>query len=162
MSTAKMEKAAPAVTPVMDWLRLALVAIALLGAAVAGYMAWAELANEETVCVDAGSIDCRAVQQSAYAETFGIPVALLGLLGFLGILIIVVLEDQIDLLAAYGRTLIVAMALFGVIFQTYLTYIEADVLKKWCQWCVTSYILVSLVLLIGSIRLYRFLKPLQK
>ncbi len=86
----------------------------------------------------------------------------MGLLGYLAILAVLVLEDQVEFLAAYGRTLVVAMALFGVIFQTYLTYIEASVLEKWCQWCVTSYVVISLLLVIAAYRMYRFLQPLQE
>ena len=124
-------------------------------------MTWAELTNNETVCVDAGSIDCAAVQDSAYAKTLGIPVALLGLLGYVAILGVLVLEDQVALFAAYGRTLVVGFALFGVIFQTYLTYVEAAVLEKWCQWCVASYIIITALLIIGALRLHSFFKPLR-
>ncbi len=162
MSTAKTGKAAlsaGALAP--DWLRLASIVLCVVGILVAGYMTWAELTNNETVCVDAGSIDCAAVQDSAYAKTLGIPVALLGLLGYVAILGVLVLEDQVALFAAYGRTLVVGFALFGVIFQTYLTYVEAAVLEKWCQWCVASYIIITALLIIGALRLHSFFKPLR-
>ena len=120
------------------------------------------MTDNETVCADVGKIDCAAVQQSAYAETFGIPVALLGLLGYIAILGAVILEDQIAIVAAYGRTAVVGMALFGVIFQTYLTYVEASVLDRWCQWCVASFVVITLLLIVGAIRLRNFLQPLQK
>ncbi len=163
MDTAKTEKTALATTAVIgsDWARLLAAVLCVLGILVAGYMTWAELTNNETACVDVGKVDCSAVQNSAYAKTFGVPVALLGLLGYLAMLGIVVLEDQVALFAAYGRTLVVGMALFGAIFQTYLTYVEGAVLDKWCQWCVTSYVLISLLLIVGVYRLYGFLKPLR-
>ncbi len=163
MDTAKTEKPALATAAMVssDWARLAAAMLCVLGILVAGYMTWAELTNNETACVDVGKVDCSAVQNSAYAKTFGMPVALLGLVGYLVMLGIVVLEDQVALFAAYGRTLVVGMALFGTIFQTYLTYVEAAVLDKWCQWCVTSYVLISLLLIVGVYRLYVFLKPLR-
>lgn len=162
MSTAKTGKAAlSAGVLAPDWLRLASIVLCVVGILVAGYMTWAELTNNETVCVDAGSIDCAAVQDSAYAKTLGIPVALLGLLGYVAILGVLVLEDQVALFAAYGRTLVVGFALFGVIFQTYLTYVEAAVLEKWCQWCVASYIIITALLIIGALRLHSFFKPLR-
>lgn len=139
-----------------------MIALAVLGILVAGYMSWAEVTGNETVCSSAGDIDCTAVAESAYAQIMGFPVAVMGLLGYLAILAVLVLEDQIGFLAAYGRTLVVAMALFGVIFQTYLTYIEADVLGKWCQWCVASYVIITLLLLIGGWRLQQFFKPLRE
>ncbi len=163
MSTAKSDKTAvAAVAPPWDWLRLAAILFCLFGIFVAGYMTWAEATGNETVCANTGSIDCAAVQQSAYAKTFGIPVAGMGLLGYLVILGVIVLEDQVEFFATYGRTLVVGMALFGVIFQTYLTYVEADVLGKWCQWCVMSYITITALLVIGGYRLYDFLKPLRR
>ena len=90
------------------------------------------------------------------------PVAVMGLLGYVAILGVLVLEDQIDFFAAYGRTLVVAMALFGFIFQTYLMVIEATVLEKWCQWCIASHVVITLVLIAGIYRLYRFLQPLRQ
>lgn len=144
-----------------DWLRGVMIVLCIAGIFVAGYMAWAEVTDNETVCAEVGKIDCAAVQDSAYAQTFGIPVAVLGLLGYIAILGVVLMEDQIGILAAYGRTIVVGMALFGVIFQSYLTYIEAAVLDKWCQWCVASYAIITLLLIVGGIRLRRFLKPLH-
>lgn len=162
MSTAKSSKATLSVGVLApDWLRLASIVLCVLGILVAGYMTWAELTDNETVCVDAGSIDCAAVQDSAYATTLGIPIALLGLLGYMAILGVLVLEDQLEVFAAYGRTLVVGFALFGVIFQTYLTYVEAAVLEKWCQWCVTSYIIITALLIIGAFRLRSFFRPLR-
>jgi uncharacterized membrane protein len=146
----------------VDWPRVISMVLCVLGILVAGYMSWAELTGNETVCADAGNIDCAAVQESAYAQTLGFPVAVMGMLGFFAILAVLVLEDQVTLLAAYGRTLVFAMSLFGVMFQSYLTYIEAAVLEKWCQWCVSSYIIITLLLVIGVYRLSRFLKPLQQ
>ncbi len=163
METVKTRKAdlvAPVAT--FDGWRVFAIMLAFIGMLVAGYMAWAEVTDNETACVDVGKIDCSAVQDSAYAETFGIPVALLGLAGYVAILAVLLLEDQVALLAAYGRTAVVSMALFGVLFQTYLTYIEGAVLDKWCQWCVASFVVISLLLGVGIYRLYAFLQPLRQ
>lgn len=165
MNSAKLNKMASApvaVSAAWDRLRVAGLVLCVLGMFVAGYMAWAELTGNETVCADTGKINCEAVQKSAYGETFGIPVALLGLLGYMAMFGALVLEDQIELVAEYGRTAVVGMALFGVMFQTYLTYIEAAVLDRWCQWCVASFILITLILVVGIYRLYQFLQPLRR
>ncbi len=162
MSTAKQGSAAmsrPAL--VWDWPRVIAIVIAVFGMGVAGYMSWAELTGNETVCSDAGSIDCAAVQESAYASTFGFPVALMGMLGYVAILGVLALEDQVEIVATYGRTWVVAMALFGVMFQLYLTYIEAAVLEKWCQWCILSFIAITALFVIGIWRLNDLLKPLR-
>jgi len=160
VKTRKADLVAPVAT--FDGWRVFAIMLAFIGMLVAGYMAWAEVTDNETACVDVGKIDCSAVQDSAYAETFGIPVALLGLAGYVAILAVLLLEDQVALLAAYGRTAVVSMALFGVLFQTYLTYIEGAVLDKWCQWCVASFVVISLLLGVGIYRLYAFLQPLRQ
>lgn len=163
MSTAKSnETTVAAPTLSWDWARTLLIVLAIGGLFVAGYMAWAELTGNETVCSDTGKIDCAAVQQSAYAKTIGFPVAVMGLLGYVAMLAVVVLEDQHMLLAAYGRTALIGMALFGFIFQTYLMMIEATVLDAWCQWCVASHIIVTAMLVIGIFRWYGLVKPLRQ
>jgi uncharacterized membrane protein len=146
----------------MDWLRIISIGLCIFGIFVAGYMSWAELTDNETECSDAGKIDCSAVQNSAYASTYGLPVAVLGLLGYIGILGVLVLEDQIDILATYGRTLIIGMTLFGVVFSIYLSALEATVLDAWCQWCIMSAITILALLVIGGYRLYAFWQPLQR
>lgn len=145
----------------LDWPRLIAIILAVLGILVAGYLTWAEVTGNETVCAETGLINCETVQTSAYASTFGIPVALLGLAGFVGMLLILLLEDQVPFLAQYGRTLVLAAALFGVLFQLYLSVIEATVLEAWCQWCIASFVIVTLIFAIAVYRLRRFLQPLR-
>jgi uncharacterized membrane protein len=48
----------------------------------------------------------------------------------------------------------VALALFGlsgvgVVFSAWLTYLEAFVIHAWCQWCVISAILITLIFLLS-------------
>ena len=54
----------------------------------------------------------------------------------------------------FARERWVALALFGVsavgvAFSGYLTYLEAFVIHAWCQWCVISAILVTLIFLLS-------------
>ncbi len=147
--------------PAADWLRVVSIIVAVAGILVAGYLSWAEITGNETQCLNTGNINCEAVQSSAYSEVLGIPIAVLGLIGYVAILGVLLLEDQIPFLAAYGRTLIVGLALFGVIFSAYLTLVEATVLEAWCQWCVISAILITILLVLGAIRLNRLLGALR-
>ncbi len=138
-----------------------MVVLCLLGIFVAGYLSWAEVTGGDTACINKGKVNCEAVQSSAYSRTLGIPVALFGLAGYVAILAVVILEDQHELAAIYGRVLAVAFALFGVMFSVYLSALEGTVLDKWCQWCVMSAVLISLLLVAGGFRMYRFLEPLR-
>ena len=43
--------------------------------------------------------------------------------------------------------LLLAGSGFGVAYSAYLTYLEAFVIHAWCQWCVISAILMTLIFL---------------
>ncbi|HEX3054482.1 MAG TPA: vitamin K epoxide reductase family protein [Aggregatilineaceae bacterium] len=144
-----------------EWERVTMVVLAIVGIFVAGYLSWAEVTGNNTACLNTGAVNCEAVQTSAYSKTLGIPVAVLGLLGYIAILGTVLMEDQLPILAQYGKTLVVVFGLFGVMFSVYLSLIEGTVLDKWCQWCVISAILISILFIIGSVRLWRFMDRLR-
>ena len=129
-------------------LRVAGLALCLLGAALAGYLTWVHYADAQTVCVGGGG-SCERVQTSDYAEVAGVPVALLGLVGYL------------TLLGAFaaGRDGAVAAAAFvgivGAGFSAYLTYIEVFTLEAICQWCVASAVMMTAIALIACARFLR-------
>jgi len=52
-------------------------------------------------------------------------------------------EGTPGLLAA---VVIFGMALFGVFFSIYLTYLEIYIIKAVCMWCLASAVIMSLVL----------------
>jgi len=74
-------------------------------------------------------------------------VVLLGSLGYVCILVAWALARRSKgtpgLLAAVT---IFGMALFGVVFSIYLTYLELYIIKAVCIWCLTSAVIMSLVL----------------
>jgi uncharacterized membrane protein len=88
------------------------------------------------------------VQASPFAKLFGfLPVGLLGAVGYIGILVGWFLGRRSD--SAIGRLaplLVFGMALFGVLFTIYLTYLELFVIKAVCIWCLTSAVIMALVL----------------
>jgi uncharacterized membrane protein len=45
------------------------------------------------------------------------------------------------------------VALVGVLFSAYLSYLELFVLRAICQWCVASAVLVVAYLVLGILRL---------
>ena len=58
----------------------------------------------------------------------------------------------VGLQPAWMRERWVALALFamagiGLVFTAYLTYLEAFVIHAWCQWCLVSGALVTLIFL---------------
>jgi uncharacterized membrane protein len=75
---------------------------------------------------------CAVVQQSAYAELAGVPVALLGAIGYVAILACLAIDSD------GARTGGAFLALAGAGFSAWLTYVEVAELQAICIWCVGS------------------------
>ncbi len=74
------------------------------------------------------------------------PVALIGLLGYVALLVLSFMGLQPARRRSRGiGMLLLAGATVGVVFSAWLTYLEAFVIHAWCQWCVTSAILMTLI-----------------
>jgi len=130
-----------------DWI---LPALAIIGLGVAAYLSYVEVTRATAICGPVGN--CNSVQESIYARLFGvIPIGLMGIAGYIAIL-------AAWLLRIYGpgkyRDLLTiaiwGMAWFGVLFSIYLTFLEPFVIGATCAWCVTSAIIMTLILLIST------------
>ena len=123
------------------WL-LPLVAVAGLG--VAAYLSYVELTLSDAVCGAVG--DCNAVQQSAYAQIFGIPIGVIGMIGYAVILLVWL----------YGRwsqdtrANDLILALVGSVFSAYLTFLEPFFIGATCMWCLTSAVIMLLILWLAA------------
>jgi vitamin-K-epoxide reductase (warfarin-sensitive) len=80
------------------------------------------------------------VNQSSYAELYGIPVSLLGVAGYALLVILALLRR---------RVLTVYFAGIGVAYALYLTNIEAHILQVWCVYFVTSLVLIVLIAMVA-------------
>ncbi len=139
-------------------LRYALLAIALLGLLLSGYLLREHYATTASSFCDINSrISCDVVNKSPYAEIFGVPVSLLGVLYYLGVLAFALAPERLAKLLAAGDTgllwtFLAGYALFGVAFSAYLTAIEAFVINVFCPLCVVSALLVTALLAMGAWR----------
>ena len=124
-------------------LRLVMAALAAAVVGIAGYLLQAHYSGGSIVCSTGG---CETVQQSSYAELFGIPVALVGLLGAVAILASLVRSDL------YGRATGVALTLSGFIFAAYLVIVQLAVINAVCEWCIAS---DSLMTVLAGVALWR-------
>jgi uncharacterized membrane protein len=127
-------------------LRALLAVLAAAGLAISAYLTWAHLSGTVPVCVG-GSGGCETVQTSRYSEIMGVPVAALGLFAYATMLACAVLRGE----GAAVSGLFVALV--GVLFSAYLTYLELFILRAICQWCVASAVLVVAYLVFGALRL---------
>lgn len=128
-------------------LRVAALVVALLGAGVAGYLTYVHYAGLQPFCAG-GSHGCERVQSSEYAKFAGIPVAVLGLAAYVSILGALLAPGDLARLAA------AALAVGGFGFSMYLTYLELFVIHAICQWCVSSAVLVTVLMVLTA---WRFL-----
>lgn len=120
--------------------------LCLLGIGVAGYLAYVETAQVEAVCGPVG--DCNTVQQSQYARLFGIlPIGILGIIGYVLILLAWVgARFGKGRLAAFAQLALLGLSTFGVLFSIYLTFLEPFVIGATCAWCLTSAIIITILL----------------
>ena len=117
-------------------LRVAIVATAAIGAAIATYLTVIHYAHVAPVCTTGG---CEKVQHSSYAELAGVPVALLGLLAYLGLIATAAVRG---LVASFAGVLI---ALVGIAFSGYLLWAQLGPIGAICQWCLGNDVVVGIV-----------------
>jgi uncharacterized membrane protein len=129
-------------------LRTATAGLALIGLGIAGYLTWVHYAGLQPFCVGGGG-GCERVQSSRWAELAGIPVAVLGLGGYLALLGTLLLPED------PGRSAAAFVALVGLGFSAWLTYVEIAKIHAICQWCVASAVVMTLLAVVSVIRVLR-------
>jgi uncharacterized membrane protein len=116
-------------------LRTAAAIVALAGLVVAGYLTWVHFDDPALVCVTGGG--CETVQESAYAEIAGVPVAALGLVAYV-IVLGLVAWDTPD--ARLGAAM---LAVVGLLFSMYLLALQLFVIDAVCAWCLANDVVIA-------------------
>lgn len=129
-------------------LRLAAIALAAIGVAVAAYLTYIHYEGIKPACGLGGN--CEKVQTSEWSDVAGVPVALMGLIGYALILASLFVAGDV------GRMAGALLALVGFGFSAYLTYRELFSIDAICEWCVTSAVLMTLLAVITVTRLVRY------
>lgn len=125
-----------------------------IGLVDAGYLTYGKLVQAELYCTP-GLGNCNLVNASQWSYVFGIPVAYLGFLSYLAIILLMFFGKKIKIVAPYQEYLLFFITLVGVLFSGYLTYIEAAVLHTFCQWCLVSAAMISVLFILSVIKLAR-------
>jgi len=116
-------------------------ALALTGAAIAGYLTYVHYADTRIACPTGG---CETVQSSSYAFLGPVPVALLGLLAYVAILASLLLPPETR------WTVVLVTALSGAIFSAYLFGVQAFELHAFCTWCLASDVVITAVAAVAA------------
>jgi uncharacterized membrane protein len=117
----------------------------VIGVGVASYLTYIHYSGAPPACT--GGESCLKVQTSVWSKVDGVPVALLGLIGYIGILASLLVPDREESrLATLGLTVI------GVGFSGYLTYRELFSIHAICEWCVSSAVIMTLLLIAAITR----------
>jgi uncharacterized membrane protein len=120
-----------------------------IGICLAGYLTYIHYSGTTPPCSIKGN-PCSQVQKSQYSLLVGVPVALIGLLGYIAILGSLLAPES-----ERARFVTTALTVGGFGFSAYLTYRELFTLHKICEWCVSSAVLVMVIMCLA---IWRFLR----
>jgi uncharacterized membrane protein len=129
-------------------LRILLIALTLAGLGVASYLTYVHYSGIKVLCTGHGS--CAKVQTSQYSKLAGVPVALIGLIGYATILASLLVRET-----ETSRFATASMTVIGFGFSAYLTGRELFSIHAICEWCVSSAIIITLVMCLS---IWRFLR----
>jgi uncharacterized membrane protein len=130
-------------------LRIIMIVLAGVGLGVATYLTVIHYAGIKPLCGKGGG-GCEIVQTSEYSKLVGVPVALIGLIGYVAILgSLLVPENETSRFATVGFTVV------GFGFSAYLTYRELFTIHHICEWCVSSAVIVAVLMCLS---IWRFLR----
>jgi uncharacterized membrane protein len=123
-------------------------ALALAGIFISLYLTLYKLGVIAELSCSVGS--CETVNLSKWSRFLGIPVAAWGLLFYLDVFVIALVGTLPRFEYAPVISLVIVVeAAVGVLFSAWLTYLELAVIQAICVWCVTSAVLVTLILIVS-------------
>lgn len=129
-------------------LRTAMTVLTVIGVGLASYLTYVHYAGLHPLCTSGGS--CEEVQTSIYSKLAGVPVALIGLIGY-----VVILASLLAPVNESTRLATMALTLGGFGFSAYLTSRELFSIHAICEWCVSSAILMTILMCLA---VWRFLR----
>ncbi len=123
--------------------------IAFTGFCVSANIYDTKQAGKQLVC-PTGS-DCNAVVNSRYSKFFGVSLEKWGLayFGFITLTYLALIFSR-DIFSPSMLTIVVLFSVAAGIFSSYLLFIQAFVLKKWCIWCILT-AMISLAVCVISL-----------
>jgi uncharacterized membrane protein len=136
--------------------------LVVVGLVLAGYLSVVEVSEMYADCGPVGN--CNAVQNSPYAKLFGIlPIAILGIVGYVAILAAWLFQKFGPMsLNRKARLILWGLAIFGVLFSSYLTFLEPFVIGATCVFCLISAMVLTIILWASILPTKKALHNLRK
>jgi vitamin-K-epoxide reductase (warfarin-sensitive) len=134
-----------------DRLLFAIVAaLAVAGMIVSGVSLQRHYAKSASAFCEFGEkFSCDVVNRSEYSSVLGIPVAGIGVVGYGTLLILATIYRS----RPEMPTRLLALAIAGLGFALYLTYVEGYVLETWCVLCLSSLgVIAGIAMLAGVVK----------
>ena len=137
------------------WPLQAILVLVLAGLVVSSYLSYLDVqiskAPNKSFCSISQLFSCDVVIRSHYSRFLGIPVAYLGVAGFLLFLILTVwallrLDDSSARRPILG---LMSLSWIALVFECYLTSVEAFVLKTFCPYCLTVFAFIIAIFLLS-------------
>jgi uncharacterized membrane protein len=124
--------------------RMAAALLSLLGLLDAAYLALERVTGGPIACPVGGGRE--AVQSSAYAVLFGIPVAFIGVAGYALLLVVANLSlQECSLGGSSPDVLLLALASIALLAGMYFMYLQVAVIGAICFWCAMAALLDLLI-----------------
>ena len=140
-------------------LSLLLIVVGLL---VSGYLSYLKMANEQSLCLSGGMLNCEAVLNSRFSEVnlLGgrVPIAYLGWSVY-ALLLAMWLWQGRSAAPQAPLALFFGINAFAWLYSMYLVYLQFFVLRAACQWCLTHE--ANITLLFG-VTLYQLRSELRR
>jgi uncharacterized membrane protein len=121
--------------------------LALIGLLTATYVFTAHALGYALFCPFGGT-GCDAVQNSPYAQVFGIPDSLLGVFGYLAYIVLAFLGLRSGPGTRGILYALLVLSLVDVIFTAYLAYLMLGVIRAVCTWCAFSGVITVILFFI--------------
>ena len=120
---------------------------ATIGLGVSLYI-WRQKSRQEPLVCIIGSKECSKVVYSEYSKTLGVPNELAGV-AYYGVVALAAISSlyvpffQMPVV----QLLLMAASAISVCFSLYLVFVQAFILKEWCEWCLVSTVTSTTILL---------------
>ena len=127
---------------------LFLIILSIIGLIVSIYLYYSKTHGKKIVCIIGHN--CEEVVKSKYGKNFGIENTVTGIFYYLLVFGygISTLLDQNIFKESIIYYIIIGISSLSSLFSIYLAFVQAFVLKKWCDYCIISTIVSVLILLV--------------